>query len=118
MSERYDAERLQGKLIASGKEDVWGWSGRGRQDPRGASRGVADRSRLGSPGVRCLELGCGTGEFTERLVEAGCELVAVDLSETRPRSRASASATGRESWSGTSRRARDSKDSSSTRSSG
>ena len=31
--------------------------------------------------MRCLELGCGTGEFTERLVASGCELVAVDLSE-------------------------------------
>lgn len=31
--------------------------------------------------MRCLELGCGTGEFTARLVKAGCELVAVELSE-------------------------------------
>ena len=31
--------------------------------------------------MRCLELGCGTGEFTERLIASGCELVAVDLSE-------------------------------------
>jgi SAM-dependent methyltransferase len=31
--------------------------------------------------VRCLELGCGTGEFTVRLAESGCELAAVELSE-------------------------------------
>jgi SAM-dependent methyltransferase len=31
--------------------------------------------------MRCLELGCGTGEFTVRLVESGCELVAVELSD-------------------------------------
>jgi SAM-dependent methyltransferase len=33
------------------------------------------------PGVRCLELGCGTGEFTTRLLASGCQLVAVDVSE-------------------------------------
>ena len=31
--------------------------------------------------MRCLELGCGTGEFTARLAESGCDLVAVDLSD-------------------------------------
>jgi SAM-dependent methyltransferase len=31
--------------------------------------------------MRCLELGCGTGEFTTRLLESGCELVAIELSE-------------------------------------
>lgn len=31
--------------------------------------------------MRCLELGCGTGEFTARIAESGCELVAVELSD-------------------------------------
>ncbi|MBA3384907.1 MAG: methyltransferase domain-containing protein [Actinobacteria bacterium] len=80
-TDRYDAERLQGKLIASGKEDVWGWSGRagGIRASRRAEF-LVSAAKL-SPGVRCLELGCGTGEFTERLVASGCDLVAVDLSE-------------------------------------
>ncbi|MEP7335669.1 MAG: methyltransferase domain-containing protein [Actinomycetota bacterium] len=80
-SDRYDAERLQGRLIASGKEAVWGWSGRAG-GIRAARRAefLVSAAEL-APGVRCLELGCGTGEFTARLVTSGCELVAVDLSE-------------------------------------
>lgn len=79
-TDRYEAERLQGKLIASGKEDVWGWSGRAGEI-RASRRAefLVSAAKL-APGVQCLELGCGTGEFTERLVASGCELVAVDLS--------------------------------------
>ena len=80
-TDRYEAERLQGQLIASGKEDVWGWSGRAG-GIRAARRAqfLVEAAGL-APGVRCLELGCGTGEFTERLLASGCELTAVDLSE-------------------------------------
>ena len=49
-----------------------------RRSPRPLSRST--HAVLG-PGVRCLELGCGSGEFTSRLVESGCELAAVDISE-------------------------------------
>ncbi|MGH2883763.1 MAG: class I SAM-dependent methyltransferase [Solirubrobacteraceae bacterium] len=38
-----------------------------------------DSARL-KPGVRCLELGAGTGEFTQRLAESGCELDALEIS--------------------------------------
>lgn len=80
-TDRYEAERLQGRLIASGKEGVWGWSGRAG-GIRAARRGEFLIRAAGlAPGVRCLELGCGTGEFTERLVASGCDLVAVELSE-------------------------------------
>jgi SAM-dependent methyltransferase len=79
---RYDDERRQGVSIASGDgEGVWGWSspaGRVRADRR--ARFLADAAGLG-PGVRCLELGSGTGVFTSRLVETGCALVALELSE-------------------------------------
>ena len=80
-TDRYEAERLQGRLIASGREDVWGWSGLagGIRASRRAEF-LVSAAKL-SPGVRCLELGCGTGEFTERLVASRCDLVAVDLSE-------------------------------------
>jgi SAM-dependent methyltransferase len=80
-ADRYEAERLQGRLIASGKEDVWGWSGRaGGIRASRRSEFLMSGAKL-APGVRCLELGCGTGEFTERLIASGCKLVAVDLSE-------------------------------------
>ena len=79
--ERYDAERRQGhEIVADGLERYWGWSsaaGRLRADRR--ARFLIERAELGR-GVRCLELGCGTGEFTRRLVESGCELTAVELS--------------------------------------
>ena len=78
---RYADELRQGLEIAAGQEDVWGWSspaGRLRADRR--ARFLIDAARL-APGVRCLELGSGTGAFTSRLVESGCELVAVELSE-------------------------------------
>jgi len=81
-SERYAAEREQGKRLARGDlEHIWGWSspaGKIRADRRG--RFLIEAAELG-PGVRCLEVGCGTGEFTRRLVESGCELTAVDISE-------------------------------------
>lgn len=80
--ERAEAERRQGLAIVNEElEHVWGWS-----TPAGALRAerraefLIEAARL-APGVRCLELGSGTGEFTTRLVAAGCELVAVDISE-------------------------------------
>ena len=78
---RYDAERRQGQAIVRDELDwVWGWTG-----PAGAVRAdrrarfLVEAARLRA-GDRCLELGCGTGEFTTRLVESGCDLVAVDIS--------------------------------------
>ena len=83
---RYADERKQGADIAGGElEGVWGWSspaGRLRADRR--SRFLVEAARLG-PGVRCLELGSGTGVFTARLAESGCELVALELSEALAR---------------------------------
>jgi 2-polyprenyl-3-methyl-5-hydroxy-6-metoxy-1,4-benzoquinol methylase len=78
---RYADEQRQGVEIAAGKESVWGWSspaGRLRADRR--ARFLIEAAGL-APGVRCLELGSGTGVFTTRLVESGCELVALELSE-------------------------------------
>jgi SAM-dependent methyltransferase len=80
-AERYEQERRQGADIAGGLEHVWGWSsaaGKLRAARRADFLGA--QARLG-PGVRCLELGAGTGEFTTRLIESGCTLVAVELSE-------------------------------------
>lgn len=78
---RYDEERRQGELIVSGEEHVWGWSGpAGSLRAERRARFLIDHAEL-AQGVRCLELGCGTGEFTTRLLESGCELVAIELSE-------------------------------------
>jgi SAM-dependent methyltransferase len=80
-STRWEAERRQGERIVRGEERAWGWS-----SPAGQLRALrrakflVDAAGLG-PGVRCLELGCGTGEFTVRLVGTKAHVVAVDLSE-------------------------------------
>ena len=80
--DRYAAERRQGEDIAAGHEDAWGWNtAAGRLRAARRADFLAEAARLG-PGVRCLELGAGTGEFTARLAESGCELTAVELSET------------------------------------
>jgi SAM-dependent methyltransferase len=80
-ADRYAAERRQGERFAGGDEKAWGWSsaaGKIRAERR--ARFLTEAAAL-APGVQALELGCGTGEFTTRLVESGCELTAVDISE-------------------------------------
>jgi SAM-dependent methyltransferase len=88
--QRYEAERRQGEeIVRDDLERVWGWSGAAgkiRAERRAAFLAAGAALRRGT---RCLELGAGTGEFTARLVESGCELVAVELSEaTAARARA------------------------------
>ena len=80
--QRYAHERRLGERIARERlEHVWGWTGpAGEIRAARRARFLAEAAAL-APGVRCLELGCGTGEFTSRLVETGCDLVAVELSD-------------------------------------
>lgn len=80
--DRYAAERLQGeRLSASDLERAWGWSGAaGRVRAARRATFLVKAASLG-PGMSALELGCGTGEFTVRLVESGCTLTAIDISE-------------------------------------
>jgi SAM-dependent methyltransferase len=81
-ADRYEAERRQGRAIVEDDlEHVWGWSSAaGVLRAQRRAEFLIEAARLG-PGVRCLELGCGTGEFTTRLLASGCELAAVDVSE-------------------------------------
>jgi 2-polyprenyl-3-methyl-5-hydroxy-6-metoxy-1,4-benzoquinol methylase len=80
---RYAEERRQGAALLScgWEEAAWGWSG-----PAGTIRATRRSEFLIREcglraGVTCLELGCGTGEFTTRLLASGCTLSAVELSE-------------------------------------
>jgi SAM-dependent methyltransferase len=79
--DRQREELRQGaELAAIDADDVWGWdgaAGRRRADRRAAM--IVEWCEL-APGKRCLELGSGTGVFTERLADTGCELVAIELS--------------------------------------
>jgi len=82
MKERAEHEIRHGEYLASGDtEALWGWgtpAGRVRADRRAGL--IADAARL-CPSVKALEIGCGTGMFTEMFAHSGCTLVAVDISE-------------------------------------
>lgn len=80
-STRADRERAHGAHLSQfDPEAIWGWKTPAGQ--RRASRRAAllvEAARLG-PGVRVLEIGCGTGLFTERLAASGASITAVDVS--------------------------------------
>src|SRR3990172_3276951 len=69
-----------GKKIADDAENIWGWgtpAGRLR-----AERRFQYLIKYGGikKGKRVLELGCGTGVFTEKLSTQGIRLAAIDIS--------------------------------------
>jgi SAM-dependent methyltransferase len=67
--------------IADRAELIWNWdspSGRRRADRRAAL--FVERAAL-APGRRALELGCGTGLFTERVARSGASIDGIDLSQ-------------------------------------
>src|SRR5262249_26879334 len=75
-------EVAHGRTIAEQGEEVWNWS-----TPSGQAR-LAKRIELyarhlgmASRPMKVLELGCGTGLYTERIAPLCRELVAVDISE-------------------------------------
>jgi len=78
---RIEREIQHGRtLVLSDPERVWGWG-----TPAGAHRARrrADLIARGAglqPGRRALEVGCGTGLFTEIFAATGADLVAVDIS--------------------------------------
>ena len=70
-----------GKLLAAGNPELtWGWD-----TPAGSVRAnrradkIIRAARLGE-GVSCLEVGCGTGLFTEKFAATGASVLAVDIS--------------------------------------
>jgi SAM-dependent methyltransferase len=81
LDRRWNNEITHGKLLASGDTEViWGWgtpAGRLRAEQR-AER-IASGAELRS-GARVLEIGCGTGLFTEMFARTGAQIVAVDIS--------------------------------------
>jgi len=78
---RADREIRHGQRLAAGDPDaIWGWrtpAGKLRAARRGAI--IARGGRL-EPGVRALEVGCGTGLFTEWFATTGAIVTAIDIS--------------------------------------
>ena len=78
---RAQAEIEHGRLLAMrDPEGAWGWgtpAGRLRAERRAAMIVAGAGLR---PGMRVLEIGCGTGAFTEVFARTGAQIVAVDIS--------------------------------------
>jgi 2-polyprenyl-3-methyl-5-hydroxy-6-metoxy-1,4-benzoquinol methylase len=67
-------------LAASESEETWGWgtpAGQARARRRAELIGAAAGLR---PGRTVLEIGCGTGMFTEQFAATGARIIAVDIS--------------------------------------
>jgi SAM-dependent methyltransferase len=81
-SGRLARELEHDRKIAERAEEIWNWdspAGRRRADRRAAF--FVEHARLG-PGVRAVELGCGTGLFLERVARSGATIIGVELSPT------------------------------------
>jgi 2-polyprenyl-3-methyl-5-hydroxy-6-metoxy-1,4-benzoquinol methylase len=74
-------EIAHGRTLArDDPERTWGWATpAGRRRARRRAELVASAAALG-PGKRVLEVGCGTGLFTEYFAATGAHIVAVDIS--------------------------------------
>lgn len=77
-----EAEISHGKwLVAHDPEIQWGW-GTPAGKLRASRRADLIISAAGiKPGMKVMEIGCGIGNFTERFLSAGCEIVAIDISQ-------------------------------------
>lgn len=77
--DRLKNEILHGRyLLEAGAGEVWGW-----ETPAGKKRWARRVTMLVShikPGMKVLEIGCGTGYFTRELAKTGAAITAIDIS--------------------------------------
>lgn len=81
-NKRAKHEILHGKNISGGDPElIWGWkTPAGQYRAKRIAQLIAQSACLG-PGVHVLEIGCGTGIFTEIFAQTGADIVAVDISK-------------------------------------
>ncbi len=79
--QKADREREHGRFLADGDTELlWGWgTPAGRERALRRAKLISEAAELG-PDKRILEIGCGTGMFTEMFAETGANIVAVDIS--------------------------------------
>ena len=79
MRERIAKEIQHGRFLAARDAgEIWNW-----ESPAGKLRWARRVKMLSShlgPGVRVLELGCGTGYFTRELARSRADVIAIDVS--------------------------------------
>jgi 2-polyprenyl-3-methyl-5-hydroxy-6-metoxy-1,4-benzoquinol methylase len=79
MQERIAKEIQHGRFLAEhGAGEIWNW-----ESPAGKLRWARRVKMLSGhllPGMRVLEVGCGTGYFTRELARFGADIVAIDVS--------------------------------------
>ena len=82
MSTRAEHEIEHGrKLLEGGAESIWGWgTPAGQVRARRRAEWIVRAAGL-TAGKRVLEIGCGTGIFTEFFAATGAEVTGVDISE-------------------------------------
>lgn len=81
MSSRIEREKLHDSKIKENAEDVWGWTtpgGKLRAQRRADYFLTLTQMNAQS---KVLEIGCGTGLFTEKVSSSGAHIIATDLSE-------------------------------------
>ena len=82
MNFRAEHEIEHGKFLAmKDVETIWGWgTPAGQVRARRRAGLIATGAHL-QPGIRALEIGCGTGLFTQMFFQTGATIVAVDISK-------------------------------------
>jgi 2-polyprenyl-3-methyl-5-hydroxy-6-metoxy-1,4-benzoquinol methylase len=80
-SSRTTHELEHGKYLASGlAENTWGWgTPAGQLRAKRRAEVILHGARIG-PSSKVLEIGCGTGLFTEKFAQSGANIIAIDLS--------------------------------------
>src|SRR6476469_4659760 len=82
LNERSQREILHGRQLAAlgDPELIWHWATpAGQVRAKRRAKLLAEAARL-EPGMKVLEVGCGTGLFTEILAGYGAHILAVDIS--------------------------------------
>lgn len=81
MNQRHENEFAHNRRILDSAAEVWGRMGRAGKLRVGRRAAMMIRRTGIGFGKRVLEIGCGTGELTERLAATEAEIVATDLDE-------------------------------------